>query len=112
MRRATPVPANPQAINVSKFQGVLTQSRKMADVDFKIYLDTIVERIELDLNKFIQLGEIPSRHYWIEETSLSKLEGKRIFEKSILAKSVPFCIIGKGEDDYYLLWYGALESTK
>jgi hypothetical protein len=44
---------------------------------------------------------------------VSKLEWKKGFSKrSILAKSVPFCIIGKGEDDYYLLWYGALESTK
>jgi hypothetical protein len=43
---------------------------------------------------------------------VSKFEAAKIFEKSILAKSVPFCIIGKGEDDYYLLWYGALESTK
>ena len=86
MRRATPVPANLQAINVSKFQGVLTQSGKKADVDFKIFLDTIVERIELDFNNFIQLGEAPSRQYRIEETSLSKLEGKRIFEKSLLQK--------------------------
>ena len=84
----------------------------MADVDFKIYLDTIVERIESDLNNFIQLEKAPSRQYRIGESNLSKFEAAKIFEKSILAKSVPFCIIGKGEDDYYLLWYGALESTK
>jgi len=82
MRRATPVPANPQAINVSKFQGVLTQSRKMADVDFKIYLDTIVERIELDLNNFIQLGESPSRQYRIGESNLSKSKWKKSLFKN------------------------------
>jgi hypothetical protein len=74
--------------------------------------DNIVEGIELGFNNFIHLGKELSRQYRVEETSVSKFEAAKIFEKSILAKSVPFCIIGKGEDDYYLLWYGALESTK
>ena len=58
----------------------------MADADIKIALDNPVETIQSDFNNFIQLGKPLSRRYRIEETSLSKLEGKKIFGKSILAK--------------------------
>jgi len=97
MRRATPVPENPQAINVSKFQGVLTQSRKMADVDFKIYLDTIVERIESDLNNFIQLEKAPSRQYRIGESNLSKFERQRFLKNPSWQNQFPSASSGRAK---------------
>ena len=69
----------------------------MADEDLKIALVNIVEGIESYLNNFIRLRENPSRPYWLEETTMSKLEGKKIFEKSILAKREGIDMLDNGE---------------
>ena len=69
----------------------------MADKDLKNALDNIVEGIESDLNNFIHLGKAPSRQYRLEETTMSKLEGKNISEKSILANRKRIDTIDHGE---------------
>jgi hypothetical protein len=78
------VPTNPQDKKAPRFQEVSIHFRVRADEDLKISLDNIVEGIESYLNNFIQLEKAPSRQYRLEATTVSKLVGKGIFEKSIL----------------------------